>query len=288
MGCLYCSIEIKSKYGAKFCGSSCAAKYNNAVRTPESRAKQQTTIRIRYGSTKPPRAKSGLPRKASYETEHTPYLKVCLSCKIEFTSNRKRKKYCSAECRIVEFDIRRRKARGSVFRDGKFRRRSRAKPFDPNLFLTCEVCATNFYWKTKKKTCSKECQSKMHSVKMSERLRNPEYRKNYGRGKKSFLEKSFYDWLTSKNIVPQIDFFDEHHIVNHLNGKNYWLDFYFPTLNLCIELDGTQHLKTVEKDQLRDDYMKSLDIRVVRVTAREYIKRTRQEEIEYLLLPLMS
>ena len=35
---------------------------------------------------------------------------------------------------------------------------------------------------------------------MSERLANLENRQNYGRGKKSYLEKSFEDWLLKNNI----------------------------------------------------------------------------------------
>ena len=37
--------------------------------------------------------------------------------------------------------------------------------------------------------------------------------------------------------------------------KTYFGDFYFPSLYLLIELDGTQHLKTIEYDIERDNYL---------------------------------
>ncbi len=47
---------------------------------------------------------------------------------------------------------------------------------------------------------------------------------------------------------------------------NYIVDFYCPKSNLIIELDGGQHYSDegMKKDEIRDAYMKSLGLRVLR------------------------
>ena len=47
---------------------------------------------------------------------------------------------------------------------------------------------------------------------------------------------------------------------------NYILDFYCPEQKLAIELDGDGHFTSAgfEKDQIRDKYLKSLNIKVLR------------------------
>jgi Protein of unknown function (DUF559) len=109
-------------------------------------------------------------------------------------------------------------------------------------------------------------------------------RNNRGRHKRSWLEISFEDWLKINNII---DFDTEHHVVkrneqgNYL--KSYYIDFYFPNLKLGIELDGTQHKNTVEADQVRDSYIESLGIKIIRITHKEYINQTKLELIKKLL-----
>ena len=49
---------------------------------------------------------------------------------------------------------------------------------------------------------------------------------------------------------------------------NYILDFYAPSINLAIELDGGQHYddSTIAYDKARTDYLNSLGINVIRFT----------------------
>ena len=56
----------------------------------------------------------------------------------------------------------------------------------------------------------------------------------------------------------------------HSVGK-YILDFYCPAERLAVELDGAEHftLQGSLNDQKRDDYLKSLNIRVVRFENKE-------------------
>jgi len=52
---------------------------------------------------------------------------------------------------------------------------------------------------------------------------------------------------------------------------NYIVDFYCPSAKLIIELDGGQHYTNdgIHKDIKRDDYLKSLGLKVLRFSDRE-------------------
>ena len=52
------------------------------------------------------------------------------------------------------------------------------------------------------------------------------------------------------------------------NIENYILDFYIPSAKLAIEIDGQQHklAENREDDRIRDEYLNSLGITVVRYT----------------------
>ena len=49
---------------------------------------------------------------------------------------------------------------------------------------------------------------------------------------------------------------------------DYIVDFYCPGARLVIEVDGSQHLigETIEYDRIRDDYLSSLGLKVLRFT----------------------
>jgi len=55
---------------------------------------------------------------------------------------------------------------------------------------------------------------------------------------------------------------------------NYIVDFYCPKSNLVIELDGGQHYtdEGIEKDKIRDEYMKSQGLKILRFSDREVFK----------------
>lgn len=152
-------------------------------------------------------------------------------------------------------------------------------------FCKCKICDKNFVWnaitKGYKKFCSKSCFSSHMSKVTSERLKNPENRKNYGRGKQSYLEKSFQNWLETNNIT---NFEMESHFYNKQLNKNYYVDFFFRDLNLAIELDGTQHRKTIDADAIRDSYLSdTYGINVIRITHSEYKNKSKLVLVESLL-----
>lgn len=71
--------------------------------------------------------------------------------------------------------------------------------------------------------------------------------------------------------------------MNSLN-KTYFLDFYFPDLNIVIELDGSQHKNTVEKDKQRDNFVsKELKCDIIRITHKEYQSKSKIPLVKKLL-----
>ncbi|MDD4859861.1 MAG: endonuclease domain-containing protein [Dehalococcoidales bacterium] len=57
---------------------------------------------------------------------------------------------------------------------------------------------------------------------------------------------------------------------------DYIVDFYCPRAKLVIEVDGGQHFtkETIGYDKIRDEYLTSLGLRVLRFTNSDVLKRT--------------
>jgi len=55
---------------------------------------------------------------------------------------------------------------------------------------------------------------------------------------------------------------------------DYIVDFYCPRAKLVVEIDGSQHLvgETIQYDKIRDDYLNSLGLRVLRFTNADVLK----------------
>jgi very-short-patch-repair endonuclease len=101
-------------------------------------------------------------------------------------------------------------------------------------------------------------------------LKNPENRKNLGRHKKSWMELTFEKYLAENGITG---WDSEVHFWNEELRKNYFPDFIFESKKLIIELDGTQHRKTVEKDAIRDQWFESKGYKVIRIPHPEFKER---------------
>jgi very-short-patch-repair endonuclease len=104
----------------------------------------------------------------------------------------------------------------------------------------------------------------------TEWLKNPQNRKNLGRHKRSWMELIFEKYLSENNIIG---WNTEVHFWNDQLQKNYFVDFLFDDKKLIIELDGTQHRKTVEKDKLRDNWFSVKGYKVIRISIEEFKKR---------------
>lgn len=106
---------------------------------------------------------------------------------------------------------------------------------------------------------------------------------NRSRAKRSYLERSFEEWLIK--MFPHLIYHTEAPF-RRVDEQNkycctYYTDFYFPSLKLVIELDGTQHQYTREKDALRDSYIsENYNLEIIRISSAEYLRKSRMAEIE--------
>ena len=116
---------------------------------------------------------------------------------------------------------------------------------------------------------TEEAKKKISSAR-TEWLKNPENRKIYGRGKRSWMELCFEKWLCENHFEH---WETEKHFWNSETRKNYYADFCFESKKLIVELDGNQHLKTKELDAIRDCYLNSLGYTVIRISHKEFKER---------------
>jgi very-short-patch-repair endonuclease len=116
---------------------------------------------------------------------------------------------------------------------------------------------------------TKETKQKIAEAR-TEWLKNPLNRKNLGRHKRSWMELTFECYLKENNITG---WDTEVHFWNDELRKNYFPDFIFESKKLIIELDGTQHRKTVEQDAIRDKWFFTKGYTVIRIPVDEFKKR---------------
>lgn len=132
--------------------------------------------------------------------------------------------------------------------------------------LICKICNKEFiHINPKKLMCSKECvalrQKQIH-------IDHPHVINNRS-NPESYLESSFKDYILNTLTIREEDFIQEKRWIMS-NSKLYISDFYFPSLNLIIELDGKQHELTVEEDINRDNQiLQEFNINTLRITHKE-------------------
>lgn len=57
----------------------------------------------------------------------------------------------------------------------------------------------------------------------------------------------------------------------------YRLDFYLPEYDICIEIDGQDHSRRLDRDRIRDIYLTGKGIRTLRIPAEELYKKNYQQ-----------
>ena len=276
--CRYCNREVEFEKIQQFAGhvSNCSLNPNKAIKSEKI---------------------SRSLKKRVYISKMIEYKLNCLKCGEMFTIKVTKeafekgdyKKNCSRKCANFRVRTEESKQKTSLTMKTSEVVREARKIISKKLtkhgrFIKvereCVVCKKKFIGT--RKTCSKECQKKLMSVFMSERLSKVENRLNYGRQKRSYLEMSFEEWLKKNNIK---DYEVEKHFYNKELKKNYFTDFVFQDKKLIVELDGTQHLKTIIQDEERDEYItKNFGYRIIRVSYKEYINKNKEQ----LLLKLLS
>lgn len=145
---------------------------------------------------------------------------------------------------------------------------------------TCKICKKELLSiKKMPKICSQECHTKLMKRVHKERPHLILNRSN----SESYLEKSFREYIESNGYIKNDSYFQEKHWTLS-SGKRYISDFYFPNLNLIIEMDGKQHQDTIEEDKLRDQLIfNELNIKTIRITHKEWVKKLKHAEIDKLL-----
>jgi very-short-patch-repair endonuclease len=221
-----------------------------------------------------------------HKAKHTPkpYRGDCVVCGKEVSKNST--KYCSRSCGAIASNAIKDRTKfkpgppkiiGTRRRDSQYIKKVKP-PF--TKVNQCPVCGK---WHTKSNTCSVACKSVLLSNAMKERISkgyNPNA--NRGRSKQSYLERSFGEWLDAN--LPNVQYIQEHPFRRRDITKTYFADFYFPSIALIIELDGTQHKYTTEYDAERDRIiLDQYGVRVIRITHAEYMSKTRVKEIWSLL-----
>ena len=228
--------------------------------------------------------------KNALEKAQTQYLlnpKRCKNCNDIIAFIQKNNKFCSSSCSasfynknrkgVARPDITKQKISVSINQTIKITKPPHTK------IKQCTVCGK--FHPRNAKTCSDECYSELLSIRVIDRIKQNK-RSNYRRDKKSYLEQSFEKWMIDNNI--ELTYIDEYTIKNHLTRKWYFVDFYFPDINLIVELDGKQHEKPKHKqaDNDRDEYIEShLGIKVFRISYDEYQAGSKIEILKTLLVP---
>lgn len=198
----------------------------------------------------------------------------CKQCDISLTYKQRHNNFCSTSCSAIYYNKDRKGIAIDLNRKQKIsigiRKYNNENPLPQYSKVSfCHQCGTVIKH-SHRKTCSGECKSSLISNKIIKRIKTNR-RSNYRRDKKSYLEQSFERWLVDNKISTK--YIDEHFIKNHRTGKWYFVDYYFPTVNLIVELDGKQHEKPKHKeaDELRDTYIQThLGIDVFRISYNEY------------------
>lgn len=79
------------------------------------------------------------------------------------------------------------------------------------------------------------------------------------RGKMTYPEQLTFDWLNEHSIQNEHNY---HFVTDKFNR---YVDFYLPTLNVFIEVDGEHWHKDMQKDVDKDNDALSCGIKTIRI-----------------------
>ena len=217
-------------------------------------------------------------RRAKSEIEYNEKPNTCDFCDRVLAFEARHSRFCSHSCSAKKTNDER---DYSTFRSGP---KPGTKPKERPKYTKikqCVVCSR--YHPRYGETCGDECLSNLLSTKAIDCIKKKR-RSNFRRDKKSYLEDSFEKWLVAEKFQSRYE--SEYTIRNHITGKWYFVDFYFPDHNLIVELDGKQHEKPSHKqaDMIRDEFITyHLGIDVFRISHKEYQEGSRISELSNIL-----
>ena len=184
-------------------------------------------------------------------------------------------KFCSSSCSAKYGN---RNKDYSKFKSGPEKGTKPKNYYPYTKIKLCIICKK--YHTGTGKTCSPKCKSILLSNHVRNRIDNGwNPNENRNRSLPSYLEKSFENWLLKNNYTNFIK-----NKTFKCSTKLYYGDFYFPELNLLIELDGSQHEQTKEYDLQRDALiLEYYNIQTIRISHKEYIFKLKLDLIESIL-----
>ena len=104
----------------------------------------------------------------------------------------------------------------------------------------------------------KDQYNKKHQYNLSEKLDHIAYMFNVrtnGKAYENFIVNAIYTKVNNPELIPVT----QQYVKDTINNKYYFIDLYFPQINLGIEIDEMHHNdeKNQENDKIREDYITS-------------------------------
>lgn len=208
----------------------------------------------------------------------------CLYCGVNIYQNGK--KFCNRSCSALYNNKLRIRSPESKLKISNIMKCIAAKkPPIPTIRANCVNCGSTFNKKhhSPVRLCSQTCVNANNSKIMKEKIKNGyNPNKHRGRHKRSYMETSFEEWLGV--TFPNIKYEIEHPFKSNTLNKTFFTDFFFPDLCLAIELDGTQHNKTIEYDSIRDaNILLEHSVYIYRISHKEYKSGVKIPEVINIL-----
>ena len=202
---------------------------------------------------------------------------LCKLCLVPLPYDKRKQLFCNHHCSATYHNNQRdhitykRKNRSTL---GS----TKGKKFPRVCYVSfCKICGVCIH-NSKNKTCCPEHLSQWMSLKIKERGQT-----GFQRREPSYLERSFEMWLNENCTVPHIK---EKTIHNKITNKWYFVDFFFESIGLIVELDGKQHLEIdrTNSDLVRDEYITTeFGYKILRISHKEYKNKTKLKELCDLL-----
>lgn len=213
---------------------------------------------------------------------------ICLTCS-KVTSN---PRFCSRSCSVT-YNNRLRIVRPDTRIKTSATLTNNSYPSCNIEYSTCVTCGKLYVkHKNRKAACSRKCaatrkptaeerRKKSEHMKRKFRL-NPELHPNRlcAGIKESYPERMLREYLESVGLQRGLDF------VIQYNVDSYYVDFYFPKLNLAIEVDGGRwHDKTNPREIKRQKHIES-KMKLIRFDAYKLVKKKYENEINGVIAQL--
>ena len=205
--------------------------------------------------------------------------------------SKKEKRFCSYKCSNIRvFTEEQNKSKGKKGKENHYYIDGRS-----SIERYCTKCGKSIKSNNKSGYC-KTCFHEEIPVKVTNEMREKVSKaqfalvksgKHHGwssRNKLSFPEQFFLEVLKNNDLIKGRDFFINHPVSQESlglnNKKHYFLDFYFPSIKLDLEIDGRQHEDRIEYDKLRNKHLISNNYKVYRIKWKEILSKSGKKYIK--------